>query len=477
MNLTTQILLRVVIAFLVVGGGIALVDGLVGRDIALRTAQSTLQERANLLAALVVRDLNVIEESLDAYLAQETMRDYADAVDDGARGSDTVAAHRRLSGTARRLTEHAPVERLELYDGVGQRIVAAVSGDLSLAPSGVSTAPWFIEAMERGMAISWETERLLRVSKTTDARDGVTPLVASVVVDFPRLVSASVEFSRLGYGHDLLIVYDRPSASRITVAPSDDPIDDPLVATTSLPKFGGSIEITHSEAASVRGVRRFETWLLPGLGATASVLFLLIWFGMRRAVIVPIRRILATVDAFDRGRPLPALPETPEDDEIGRLERRLTEALGGWREVAKELTELNATLESRVESRTTELRTQAEHLLIAQRQAEAGNRAKSAFLANMSHEIRTPMTAILGFSDLLMDPGQDDAQRIQYVQTIRRNGQHLLDILNDILDLSKIEVGRMTVERVACSPCQIVADVASLMRCRAEQKGIALDVR
>ncbi len=123
-------------------------------------------------------------------------------------------------------------------------------------------------------------------------------------------------------------------------------------------------------------------------------------------------------------------------------------------------------------------RKQIEHdLYEAKVAAEAASRAKSAFVANMSHEIRTPMTAILGYADLLSQSQQSTTQRNNCVQTIRRNGQHLLSIINDILDVSKIEAGKMTVERIACSPIQLVTDVASLMRIRAKDKQLVFDVR
>ena len=109
--------------------------------------------------------------------------------------------------------------------------------------------------------------------------------------------------------------------------------------------------------------------------------------------------------------------------------------------------------------------------------AEAASRAKSAFLANMSHELRTPMTAVLGFADRLLDPGIGDADRADAVQTIRRQGRHLLGVINDILDLSKIEAGRMDVELLACDPAAVVAEVASALRPRAVEAGLAFDVR
>ena len=109
--------------------------------------------------------------------------------------------------------------------------------------------------------------------------------------------------------------------------------------------------------------------------------------------------------------------------------------------------------------------------------AESATAAKSQFLANMSHEIRTPMSAIIGYSDLLLDPEQTTDDRVDCVSTIRRNADHLLTLINDILDLSKIEADRMTVESIQCSPCQLVGDVASLMRVRATENDIDFHIK
>lgn len=110
----------------------------------------------------------------------------------------------------------------------------------------------------------------------------------------------------------------------------------------------------------------------------------------------------------------------------------------------------------------------------ALRRVEEASRVKGEFLANVSHEIRTPMTAIIGYADLLADPQLSEDQRRDAAGVIRRNGEHLLAIISDILDLSKVEAGRMTVEQIPCDPTRLLCDVVSLLRARAAEKGLAL---
>ena len=129
--------------------------------------------------------------------------------------------------------------------------------------------------------------------------------------------------------------------------------------------------------------------------------------------------------------------------------------------------------------RVSELESVEEELLGAKKAAEDATVAKSEFLANMSHEIRTPMTAIIGFADFLLEEGGIDRappELAEAIRTIHRNGHYLLDLINDTLDLSKIEAGKLEVEWLTCSPFEIVAEVQDLMALRAREKDVSIEV-
>lgn len=142
---------------------------------------------------------------------------------------------------------------------------------------------------------------------------------------------------------------------------------------------------------------------------------------------------------------------------------------------AKQLESINHALvqqKDEANALNKELKLLAADLEKANNESQAANRSKSEFLANMSHEIRTPMTAILGFADNLLDEGLPTKEKSHAIETIRRNGEHLLNIINDILDVSKIEAGRMRLEKVPCHIATLVQETFSLMKARADAKGL-----
>jgi signal transduction histidine kinase len=177
------------------------------------------------------------------------------------------------------------------------------------------------------------------------------------------------------------------------------------------------------------------------------------WLG--RSMAAPISELEAAADRLARGD-LATRARVYSGDELGKLAQSLNQ-------MSDQLREYTTSLEQKVAVKTAQL--------------EQANRHKSEFLANMSHELRTPLNAVIGFSDALKEQyfGPLNAKQTEYVQDISASGQHLLSLINDILDLSKIEAGKMELETARFSLREAVANVLTLVRERAHRQGLRLE--
>jgi PAS domain S-box-containing protein len=161
--------------------------------------------------------------------------------------------------------------------------------------------------------------------------------------------------------------------------------------------------------------------------------------------------------------------------EESSIEQRLGD--GTWMRVTERRTEDGGTVGVRTD--ITELKARQAELGVARDQAEAANRAKSEFLANMSHELRTPLNAVIGFSDMIINGtlGPDrDAKILEYARDINNSGQHLLDVINDILDLSKIEAGKFELHEGALDMEQAISSVLKIIGVRLREAGLGITI-
>lgn len=216
--------------------------------------------------------------------------------------------------------------------------------------------------------------------------------------------------------------------------------------------------------------RIFRTCKLTLLSLVAALLLAFILSGlMQRMICDPIVSLARVMNRVGKESNYTLRVESDRRDELGTLCSGFNGMIERLELGRMQLEQAKHELEERVCERTAELST-------AKEAAETASRAKSEFLAHMSHEIRTPMTAILGYLDILNEEDCTDEEQREYVSTIHRNGHHLLELINDILDISKIESGFMDVERIQTSPLEVVGEVASLMRARALEKQLEFSV-
>ena len=213
--------------------------------------------------------------------------------------------------------------------------------------------------------------------------------------------------------------------------------------------------------------RLFEGVLVTFLVALiASLIGILVANRLKNRITTPLKELTFAMAAVRESHDYSAKVARKTDDETGVLVDAFNDMLGQISTRDQELEQHRHHLEDQVEERTKAYRK-------AKNEAEAANAAKSDFLATMSHEIRTPMNGVMVMAELLANAELMPRQQ-RYAEVIVRSGQGLLTIINDILDLSKIESGKLELEAVAVDPCRVVDDVLSLFWQRASDKGLDL---
>ena len=246
-----------------------------------------------------------------------------------------------------------------------------------------------------------------------------------------------------------------------TVAENIIRIIRPLPLKTELSELELSIKIEANAKEIFAPLERISVLFIGGSGAVLILIIALsLWLG--REITRPLRQLKTTIDSASRQNSLDVEVLLNRQDEVGSL-------AGSFKNVFSSLKEMNLTLERKVEERTREFQ-------LAKEEAEKANKTKSEFLASMSHELRTPLNAVLGFAQMLQfDPNNPLSQdQNRHVDYILQGGTHLLELVNQVLDLARVESDQLVLSLEEISANELITDCVDLSIPLGKPRGISI---
>jgi signal transduction histidine kinase/DNA-binding response OmpR family regulator len=241
-----------------------------------------------------------------------------------------------------------------------------------------------------------------------------------------------------------------------------------LVTVAYLPQIDWYL-VSLIDLSQAVGFAEFAPLALVAL-LSLGVLVLALSVLINRTILTPLGHLAGTAKSVAAGD-YSVRAARFREDEIGALARTFNAMLDTIESNTRELRRHSEELEQRVRERTSALEKEVGERQKAELAAQQASQAKSEFLANMSHEIRTPMNAILGFSEILSAKVQDSRHR-EYVQAIHSSGKSLLNLINDVLDLSKVEAGKMRLELSPTDPRTVLQEIAAVFSRKVEEQGL-----
>ncbi len=234
------------------------------------------------------------------------------------------------------------------------------------------------------------------------------------------------------------------------------PQDAPLLGMVS-------VEIPSQIRARQRLLNR--VFLISASLAAAATATITLYFILTRLILYPMRVLQETAEKVRQGD-LEVRSDIPSGDEFQTLSETFNEMLAGIQERNEQLRRANMSLDRKLG--------QLSETNVA---LDESNRLKSEFLANVSHELRTPLNSILGFADLLKDSSRDNPKIVRYANNIHNSGSNLLELINDLLDLAKIEAGKMEIRQDSLSLADMFEALVTLLGPLAAKRRVAIDTR